>query len=812
MSMINASNVVNLNSIPDSEEFSLPVHTPELIKSAKRIADKRIDYLVQVMFDHVDDCLFEYADKAENNQVQSEFFDAMRIIRLKKEQMVKTYTNEFSKEFVLSVSDPSHVISPNQTQPTKDIEFEGLSLVEEDDLEESLAINNMTQKIFHQFKHPLFTMARRVDFVMGEVGYTSEENPLSPYVICNAFLAAVDTLELNIKIKLIVFKLFDKFVVQKIGVMYDEMNSMFIAAGVLLTIKFKAPIISRNGPQARGRTQEGIVTENQPGREADYFNPNNFVSQNIDTNIYAAGNYGAENQGAENYVTEPGVSVGSDPFALIQQLLINQRQGIAPSQGSGYIPVQQQGNPDDYPSYVTQEVITGLSGLQQSGTIQISGGDGQATAQYIKTNLVQEISRAQGDTTPKSMERAEADTIDIVSMMFDYILADSNIPEFIKTQIILLQIPMVKVAILDKTFFAKKNHPARLLLNELAYIADTLDEDVEPENDPIFQQIECTVARVLSEFESNVELFEELLDEFKLVVKEEVQTNKLAEELVEQTKETVAAEIELRLGNNRIPKLVRKFILGPWKDVLKIVGVRDECEGSAWDISLQTMDDLVWSVQPKLVVSDRQRLIKLIPKLLNSLQDGLILVNFGQDNIDELFNRLEKLHVASLRLDQITTSANTSILTDDKSETRVSNVAAANKDADDMQVDDILAEGSRHNAYERALVDPAITSSEYYQFVLNMELGTWLEFKEDNKSKRGKLSWKCDFTGDYTFTDRKYQVVADVNMRDLITLLENKEAHYVDNIPVFDRAINSIVSSLKKCIDPSPNDLVVLDQ
>jgi len=806
--MINANNVVNLNSITDSEEFSLPSHTPELIKSAKRIADKRIDYLVQVMFEHVDDCLFEYADKAENNQVQSEFFDAMRIIRLKKEQMIKTYTNEFSKQFVLSASDPSHVISTNQTQATKDVEFEGLSLVEEDDLEESLAINNITQKILHQFKHPLFTMARRVDFVMGEVGYTSEENPLSPNVICNAFLAAVDTLELNIKIKLIVFKLFDKFVVQKIGVMYDEINSMFVAAGVLPTIKFKAPIISRNGPQMGGRTQQGIVTENQQTSEADYFDPNNFVSQNVDTNIYGAGNHHTE-----NYVTEPAPSIGADPFAIIQQLLINQRQGIAPSQGGGYgyVPVQQEGNLGGFPSYVTQEVITGLSGLQQTGAIQINGGDSQASSQYIKTNLVQEISRMQGDATPKSMERAEADTIDIVSMMFDYILADTNIPEFIKSQVILLQIPMVKVAILDKTFFAKKNHPARQLLNEMAYIADTLDEGVEPENDPIFQQIEYTVTRVLSEFESNIELFEELLDEFKLVVKEEVQTNKLAEELVEQTKESVAAEIELRLGNNRAPKLVRKFILGPWKNVLKIVGVRDECEGSAWDMSLQTMDDLVWSVQPKLVVSERQRLIKLIPKLLNGLQEGLILVNYGQDNIDELFSQLEKLHVASLRLDQVTTSANTAIHTDKKSETNVSNVAAENKDTDDLQVDDILAEGSGHNAYERALADPAITSSEYYQFVRNMEMGTWLEFKSSNKPKRGKLSWKCEFTGEYTFTDRKYRVVADINMRELITLLENKEAHYVDNIPVFDRAINSIVSSLKKCIDPSPNDLVVID-
>ncbi len=870
MSMINANNVVNLNTVNDVDEFSLPANTPELIKSAKRIADRKVAYLMQFMFEHVDDCLFEYADKAENNQVQSEYFDAMRIIRLKKEKMVKTYNSEFSKQFMQSLNDPSHMGSLSQSKAPADVEFEGLSLVEEDDLEESLAIGNMIRKILNQFKHSLYTMARRMDFVMGEIGFTSEKNPLSPSVVCEAFLASVDTLELNIKIKLIIFKLFDKFVVQGIGVMYDDINSMFIAAGVLPTIKFKAPVIIRNNPQASRGLQQEFPQESPNGIEHPngangyqtniqgmggqnhglqnqglhnqgpqaYGVPQNYGSQgygsqnpgpqNLGPQHYGGQNYGPQGYGGQNfgpqgygsqdydennYILETALNVGTDPFALIQQLLINQRQGFAPAQGTGSGPIYHDENTAGVPNYVTQEVITGLSGLQQSGNIQFNGGENQASAQYIKTNLVQEISRMQGGAEPKSVERSEADTIDIVSMMFDYILTDSGIPEVIKAQIILLQIPMVKVAILDKTFFAKKTHPARLLLNELAYVGDTLDDDIEVENDPIFQQIEYTVARILSEFESNVELFEELLNEFKLVVKEEVEANKLAEELIAQTKETVAAEIELRLENNRIPKLVQQFLLSSWKDVLKIIGVRDECEGSAWDASLKTMDDLVWSVQPKLVISERQRLIRLIPNLLDALQDGLLLIDYGQDDVEQLFDQLEKLHVASLRLDQITSSEKTANPTvNAETNAKVEGEGGGDKDTVGVAIDDIIAEGSRHDAYERDLVDPVLTSSDYYQFVQNMELETWLEFTINNKPKRGKLSWKCDFTGDYTFIDRKYKVVADISMRELIKLLENKMARYVENVPVFDRAINSIVNSLKKYIDPGSNDLVVADQ
>ena len=54
-------------------------------------------------------------------------------------------------------------------------------------------------------------------------------------------------------------------------------------------------------------------------------------------------------------------------------------------------------------------------------------------------------------------------------------------------------------------------------------------------------------------------------------------------------------------------------------------------------------------------------------------------------------------------------------------------------------------------------------------------------------------------------------VIADLTMREVINCMENGSAKYVDDTPLFDRAINSIVSGLRKYVDSSPSDIVMVD-
>ncbi|MCK4588084.1 MAG: hypothetical protein KAU29_12100, partial [Gammaproteobacteria bacterium] len=62
-------------------------------------------------------------------------------------------------------------------------------------------------------------------------------------------------------------------------------------------------------------------------------------------------------------------------------------------------------------------------------------------------------------------------------------------------------------------------------------------------------------------------------------------------------------------------------------------------------------------------------------------------------------------------------------------------------------------------------------------------------------------AWKCDFTKEFTFVDRKYKVIADLTYRQLIEKFEADQAAIVEDIPLLDRALDSVIVGIKQALD-----------
>ncbi len=66
------------------------------------------------------------------------------------------------------------------------------------------------------------------------------------------------------------------------------------------------------------------------------------------------------------------------------------------------------------------------------------------------------------------LDAVEADTLDIVTLIFDAIAQDRDLPLAIQALISRLQLPILRIALLDRGFFAQPGHPARRLINAMA--------------------------------------------------------------------------------------------------------------------------------------------------------------------------------------------------------------------------------------------------------------------------------------------------------------------------------------------------------
>ena len=135
--------------------------------------------------------------------------------------------------------------------------------------------------------------------------------------------------------------------------------------------------------------------------------------------------------------------------------------GGSPNTGQGGVSAAATANLVDTLTLLQQGDMSGL-GHSAIGVLD----QGQLQAGNVNVLRTLKESGAVGD-----VNQTDGLTLDIVTILFDYILDDPAIPDAMKALIGRLQIPMLKVALFDKALFSKKMHPARRLLDALAAAA-----------------------------------------------------------------------------------------------------------------------------------------------------------------------------------------------------------------------------------------------------------------------------------------------------------------------------------------------------
>src|SRR6185437_5028680 len=91
-----------------------------------------------------------------------------------------------------------------------------------------------------------------------------------------------------------------------------------------------------------------------------------------------------------------------------------------------------------------------------------------------------------------SLPRADERTLDLLSRVFETVLLDDSIPPSTRELLQVLQVPVLKAALLDKNFFFEEAHPARRLVDLMSRVG--WDQRQNP-NDPLFQAMQRSVAR-----------------------------------------------------------------------------------------------------------------------------------------------------------------------------------------------------------------------------------------------------------------------------------------------------------------------------
>jgi hypothetical protein len=387
---------------------------------------------------------------------------------------------------------------------------------------------------------------------------------------------------------------------------------------------------------------------------------------------------------------------------------------------------------------VNNQLLAHLASMQKTLFDQLAAGALPGDAHG--TSILPDIKRQapQGMLTP-----IDETKIDLLSRIFDVVFRDQNIPSGIKPLIGLLQVPVLKAALLDEEFFFQDDHPARRLIELLSRTSLAWDQH-KGSDDPLYQTMQRNVTRVQQEFNQQVSVFSDVVSDLESFVQQEEAaatealapkiSNALRQEKIGQAAKAAKHEVALRIGSGEVVAFVEGFLEKKWVPVLTLAYSIKEEKPDAVENAVKTMDDLIWSVKPKITPVERKELVTRLPGMLAALNQWLNLLKWEDAERLQFFAELAECHASIVRAPL------------DISPQRQLEIAM-----------DVAKQAAERRLQKRAEKTPEPLPDAADQQVRQLERGVWMEFTNNGVTNRVRLAWISPLRTLYIFStaDRK---------------------------------------------------------
>lgn len=253
--------------------------------------------------------------------------------------------------------------------------------------------------------------------------------------------------------------------------------------------------------------------------------------------------------------------------------------------------------------------------------------------------------------------------IDVVGSLFDQILSDTRVPPQMAREIARLQLPVLRVALVDSTFFSSRRHPVRRFVNRIASLACAFDEFDDGPGKEFVERVRGLVQEIVDGDFDQVDLYAAKLAEL-----ESFTTTQTASEVkgsgaiaVLETKETdmrtqqrYLIQLQGALSPVAMPEFLRSFLCQVWSQALVHAARQQGTDGEPTKRYRHVGRDLVMSVQPKGSPGMRKRFLMQLPTLMRDLNEGLKLIGWPEAAQKEFFAQLLPAHAESLKAPAMT--------------------------------------------------------------------------------------------------------------------------------------------------------------
>ncbi|WP_443192465.1 DUF1631 domain-containing protein [Pseudomonas indica] len=720
----------------------------ELVQGCRKLAMNHLAEHLDLVFSHAEDTLFDCAEKAENNQVQTLFFDSMRDIRQQWPHIERLYHQSIARRF------DEFIEGRTDSEIPVDLDAEQLALVQNDEYEESLQVSNMVSRVKARCAQSLFALDQRLAVLNEGRKLGEDSNPFGPLAIASSLREAMAPCAMHVKIKTILYVLFDRLLMQSLDGLYEALNARLIEAGILPNLKYTA--------------QRSPAPVDKPTKAPDAPSPATTSNASAPPQDLSA-----------PPPSNPGALFGG-LTALLDDYRLHKTE--APLLG-GTPSIDSFAPPSAKRTYSASELLDALNRLQGQSAEELAQRLREPQkVDRLKAELHQQLESRSDASGQGRMASEQADVIDLVGMLFDFILDDDELGDSYKIALSHLHTPYLKLALQDRSLFTEHSHPARRLLNSLAQAAVIYGGDGE--DGELLNKVHWVVERVIQHFEGDLGLFESLLDEFTLFVatlrhrvelreRRAIEAAKGRDKLLDARRQATDV-IARSLADQMPPAAIRSFLEQSWTDVLVFIQLRHGEQSSEWRRASEVAEHLIRNGS-----HENQETVQGIRE---ELRKGLQLLGHHEADISRLLKGLSIDQQPSKTEQHSPVTPAAPIQASSKAAPDVGTGVAAAVDAG--------TEGIALTGSSRQLADE----------LQRVEFGTWFEFGGEQK-RILKLSWFSSTTQNYMFVDHSGQRAAVKSLAQLAGDMESGLVRILPTEPpkpLMDRALNVIYRLLQR--------------
>ena len=678
-----------------------------LLSECRDMARTRLADVVAAALAKIDEDLFQLADKSIKRDEQQVYLDAMTRVRQHRAEIQRKFEECFKTIYDQRID--AGKPPPKHAKPDPLADFGGieLSLVSDSIIESGIAIDRLAKNVMSSLDNDeLLGIRARFGALLNRDTLEDGDNPLSPEAIFEALKLACNHIPAEDAVKQALLSAFQPYLSRSITQIYHAINQSLVAHQIMPRIRHT---VKTSDPMGTSQRMMGMSASQRLSA----------LSQS--GRLATMGPGGDERSGWFGGSTGSGVGLES---AAIAGMLAGLSQGHTSARVDG---LRMLADPERFPEGqgtvpASQLLLETLARLQTDANLGTTGG-------LLAPGFLRELDRdlvAHG--TPLDQL-----TIELVTVVFDYLHGNAKVASPIKGLIARLQIVAVKAALLDRSFFARRQHPMRKLLDRMAEAGSDPVVNLA-EGGAFLDGVTHIVDDLSVQFKDDVAVFESALEELDALIHRETlardaaaladATALAAQEALAAADEAARADLGSRLTAST-PGFIREFLAGAWVRVIVDAQVNSLVGDDSVGARLGLAADLIWSVEPK-ARADIQILAAILPKLVRGLVRGVMSLDTPDAERQAFFNQLMKAHTTA--------------------------IAAAKMATEDVASLPVPSQSPDAPVELKAV--PIVPAGDVHQrTALELVKGEMVEFSDLVAGDRYRLTWVSPKRGFYLFTN-----------------------------------------------------------